>query len=147
MPLIYLDNCALQRPLDDRAQFRVRVEADAITAVLGAVEAGAVDLVTSAALRAEASKAPQQNRRDFVQRVLARASRTAPTFDAMAERVETYRRAGIKPFDAIHLASAVGAGADYFCTSDDRLLRKARSVNTETTRVVTPLELATALNL
>lgn len=34
--LVYLDNCALQRPLDDRTQFRVRVEADAVTAVLAA---------------------------------------------------------------------------------------------------------------
>jgi hypothetical protein len=27
--LIYLDNCALQRPFDDRSQQRIRVEAEA----------------------------------------------------------------------------------------------------------------------
>ena len=46
MPLIYLDNCALQRPLDDRIQFRVRVEAEAIGAVIREVERGIVELLT-----------------------------------------------------------------------------------------------------
>ena len=147
MPLIYLDNCALQRPLDDRTQFRVRVEAEAITTVLQAIEAGEVELATSAALRAESSRARHRNRRDFAERVLALASRDAPAAATMRTRIQTYQDAGLRPFDALHLASAVTMSADYFCTADDHLLRRAREVNTETTRVVTPLELAQELNL
>jgi predicted nucleic acid-binding protein len=147
VPRIYLDNCALQRPLDDRVQFRVRAEADAITAVLAALEAGGIELLTSAVLRAEISRLQDPIRRDFVRQVLAMASEEAPPVDALRERIYAYHEAGIKPFDAMHPASAVAAGADYFCTSDDRFLRKGRRVNTEGTRVVTPLELALALNL
>jgi len=147
VPLIYLDDCALQRPLDDRVQFRIRVEADAITAILEAIEAGDVELATSAALRAESSRARHRNRRDFVERVLALASHDALAAETMKTRIQTYRDAGLRPFDALHLASAVIMGADYFCTTDDHLLRRAREVNTETTRVVTPLELAQILNL
>lgn len=147
MPIIYLDNCALQRPLDNRDQFRVRIEADAITTVLAAIEAGEVAFATSAVLRAELSRVRDRSRRVFAERVLALASHEAPTSEKMRSRFQVYLDAGIKPFDALHLASAVALRADYFCTTDDRLLQKAREVNTESTRVVTPLELADALNL
>ena len=147
MPLVYLDNCALQRPLDDRSQFRVRAEADAVTAVLAAVEKGAVDLITSAALRAEASRVRSQSRRDFADSALALASREAPSPSDVRGLAHTYQQAGIKPFDALHLALAVESGADYFCTTDDRLLRRGQNADTRSTRVVTPPALAGALHL
>jgi len=114
MPLVYLDNCALQRPLDDREQFRVRAEADAVTAVLSAVEAGKVALATSAALRAESSRGGHRSRRDFALRTLALASRDAPTIAQMDSLIKVYLAANIAPFDALHLASAVAMSADYF---------------------------------
>ena len=147
MALVYLDNCALQRPLDDRDQFRVRAEADAVTAILAAVEEGTVRLATSAALRAESSRVQSRSRREFAEGVLALASHEAAASPGTSELVLTYQRAGIKPFDALHLALAVEAGATYFCTTDDRLLHHGRRVDTRTTRVVTPSELAAALNL
>ncbi|ETW96051.1 MAG: hypothetical protein ETSY1_28135 [Candidatus Entotheonella factor] len=57
------------------------------------------------------------------------------------ERARTFRDLGIKVLDALHLASAVEAQADYFCTCDDRLLRRARIAETLQTKVVSPLEL------
>ena len=47
---IYFDMCCLQRPLDDKSQFRVLVEAQAILGVLALFEAGQVDLISSDAL-------------------------------------------------------------------------------------------------
>jgi len=47
----------------------------------------------------------------------------------------------MKPLDALHLASAVEGSAAYFCTCDDRLLRRAREVETGATRPVSPAEL------
>ena len=54
-----------------------------------------------------------------------------------------YLEEGIKPVDALHLASAVEAKADYFCTCDDRFLKRAKAVDTGQTKVVSPLELIT----
>jgi len=147
MTLVYFDNCAIQRPLDDRDQFRIRAEADAVTAILAAVENGAVGLITSSALRAESSRVRNQSRLDFAQSTLALASHEAPISPDVVVSVQIYKDAGMKPFDALHLALAVGASADYFCTTDDRLLRRGREANTRTTRVVSPLELAAALDL
>jgi predicted nucleic acid-binding protein len=50
---------------------------------------------------------------------------------------------GMKPLDALHLASAVIAKADYFCTCDDRFLKRAKEASTGQTKVVSPLELIT----
>ena len=147
MPLVYLDNCALQRPLDDRDQFRVRIEADAITEVLTAVADGRVSLVTSPALRAEVARGADRSRREFALDVLASAVRNVRVSDETTRRADTFRAAGIRPLDALHLAFAVASGADYFCTTDDRFFAKATRVNTGSMRVVGPLALTDALSL
>lgn len=36
---VYLDTCSLQRPLDDKSQLRIRLEAEAVLSVLDLVEA------------------------------------------------------------------------------------------------------------
>ena len=47
---IYLDNCCLQRPLDNKSQVRVQLEAEAILAILAICEKGQIELITSEAL-------------------------------------------------------------------------------------------------
>ena len=147
MSLVYLDNCALQRPLDDRLQFRVRVEAEAVEAVLREVERRAVRLLTSDVLSAEGAAAPDPTRRDFALETLGLAVSAVPLTDAVVNRARTYRDAGVQSVDALHLASAVEGGADFFCTTDDRFLKRARTANTAGVRVVTPPDLAVALGL
>ena len=118
-----------------------------MTAILAAVEEGTVRLVTSAALRAESSRVRNRSRRDFASRVLQLATEDVSLSDGVRELQREFEQAGLKPFDALHLACAVAARADFFCTTDDRLLKRSRDANTRTTRVVAPLELAAALAL
>ena len=55
---IYLDNCCLQRPLDDKSQLRIQLEAEAILAVLTFCENQEVQLVSSDVLEFEKDKNP-----------------------------------------------------------------------------------------
>ncbi|MEM1128454.1 MAG: hypothetical protein AAGI71_17545 [Bacteroidota bacterium] len=69
----------------------------------------------------------------------------------MLKRAQGYVAAGIKQFDALHLASAVEAslvetGDLYFCTTDDKLLRKGNVVETRRVVVASPLELVILLD-
>ena len=57
------------------------------------------------------------------------------------ELATRFNEQGLRPADSLHLASAIHGQADYFCTSDDKLLRRARRMDTSRTRVVSPLEL------
>ncbi|WP_420455338.1 PIN domain-containing protein [Rubrivirga sp.] len=138
---VYLDTCAIQRPLDDLAQLRVRVEAEAVLAVITAAEMGGVDLVASDVLQFETENNPFSHRRDFGRRVTGLAMSHVATTPSVSARATDYERAGLRPLDAVHLASAVEAEADRFCTADDALLKKGKRANTEATRVVSPLEL------
>ena len=147
MALVYLDNCTLQRPLDDRIQFRVRVEAEAVEAIIREAELGRIQLLNSDVLISESGAAPDPTRRDFAAGTLQLAVRTIPLDEVIEDRARPYKAAGIKSLDALHLASAVEAGADFFCTTDDPFFRKASVANTAGVRVVTPPDLAVALGL
>ncbi len=51
-----------------------------------------------------------------------------------------------RPFDdKSQLRVLVEAEADFFCTCDDRFLKKARSLNTAPTKVLSPLELVSEI--
>ena len=52
---------------------------------------------------------------------------------------------GNEQVDALHLALAEKGNVDYFCTSDDKLLKRAKRLRSLAVKVVTPLELAEAL--
>jgi len=47
---VYLDACSLQRPLDDRSQPRINIEAEAVLTILRLVESGDLELLSSDAL-------------------------------------------------------------------------------------------------
>lgn len=143
--LVYFDTCAIQRPLDDPAQLRVRLEAEAMVALIELCESGRLGLVASATHEIENRRNPYPDRLTHASDVLAIARRYVPTTAEVADRAAEYERAGIKRLDALHLASAVVSGADFLCTTDDSLLRRGRGTETGATSVVSPLDLIQAL--
>jgi predicted nucleic acid-binding protein len=138
---VYLDTCSLQRPLDSKTQIRIVLEAEAVLGVIGLCENGEIELVSSEVLMFETIRNPKMIRREFGREVLAKAGVFITLDDEIEQRAEAFGRIGIKPLDALHLASAETAQADYFCTCDDRFLKKARGIADLRTKVVTPVEL------
>jgi predicted nucleic acid-binding protein len=145
--LIYLDMCSLQRPLDDRSQLRVRLEAEAVLGVIAFCESGQAELVSSIALEFEAGRNPHPIRKAHALSIIGRALRTVQLSPAVEQQAKTFTQAGLKPLDALHLSCALEAGADYFCTCDDRLLKRARAAHTGTPKLVSPLEFVAELGL
>jgi predicted nucleic acid-binding protein len=143
---VYLDMCSIQRPLDSQDDVRVATEAQAVVGVLRLCESGPLTLVGSDALRFELEKNPHSVREDYAAVVLSKATVFAATDQRVEARARQFEATGMKPLDALHLASAVEAEADFFCTCDDRLLKRARAVKTGRTRVVSPLELVTEVS-
>ena len=144
--LIYLDNCALQRPFDDRTQYRIRVEAEAALVLVQLVENGGLDLLSSDALVYEISKTPDPLRRDFALAVLDQATLFVEASSEVVARADKFVQTGVPPLDALHVASAVEGRAEYFCTSDDRLLRRTRRLELEDTEAVSLLRLIEEVN-
>lgn len=138
---ICFDMCSIQRPLDEQSQIRVRLEAEAVLSLFALSESGEVDLLASDALRFETRRNPNPVRRRYAEAVLATAADFVTASESVESRAREYTASGIKPLDALHLACAVAGSANYFCTTDDRLLRRGKGVDTGKTKVVSPLEL------
>lgn len=138
---VYLDMCSIQRPLDRQDDARVATEAQAVLGVLRLCESGQVTLVASDALLFEMEKNPHPVRKDYAEAVLSKAGAFRATDQRVEARARGFEASGMKPLDALHLASAVEADADFFCTCDDRLLTRGRQAQTGRTRVVSPLDL------
>jgi predicted nucleic acid-binding protein len=139
--LIYFDMCSLQRPLDDKGQLRVAVEAEAVLGLLVLCESGQAELLSSDVLKYETERNPHPLRKAFALGVLAKARQFVPFSPEVESRAQALSQAGLKPLDALHVASAAAAGADYFCTCDDRLLRRARAALSGPPKAVSPVEL------
>lgn len=137
----YLDNCCLQRPLDNQTQPRIRVETEAMFAVLAAVQAEELSLLDSEALHYEISRIPDETRRTEALALLSLASEYLLITDAVEALALSFEQLGLGALDAIHLALASTAKADYFCTCDDKLFRKAVSIPGLSCQVIALLSL------
>jgi len=137
--------CSLQRPLDDKSQLRVLVEAQAVLGLLALCESGKADLIASDALVFETEANPNAVRRYHARQAMARSAWFVKSDAQVNARARMFIDSGIKPLDALHLASAIEARADFLCTCDDRFLKRASSLNTAPTKVVSPLELVSEL--
>mgnify|MGYP001797835620 CR=1 FL=1 len=125
---LYLDVCCLNRPFDDWRQQRVRLEGEAILALLERCQQGDFQLVTSTALEAEISRTAAPERRQRVLAALAIATEKIKDTEAKIQRAMTLQSSGFTTFDALHLACAEAAAVDSFLTTDDRLLRRAKRI-------------------
>jgi predicted nucleic acid-binding protein len=144
---IYLDMCSIQRPLDTMRQIRVRLEAEAVLGIISLCEAGKVRLISSEVLELEMDQNRLAVRKEHAQRLLAWASVVVKVDEQIEQKAATFENMSIKSIDALHLAAAEAGQADYFCTCDDRLLRKARQISGLKIRAISPLELIEELEI
>ena len=145
---VYLDASALNRPFDDQSLPRNRLETEAVIVILDQIEEGIVEMISSSALLYENLKSPLVYRREYVATYLDMASVFVTTDEALRERAREITQQGIAPLDALHLASAERARADWFLTCDDRMLRKARRGKLAVgVKVSTPIEFVAARRL
>ena len=141
MVKLYFDPCCLHRPLDNKAELRVSLESEAVLAVLALCESGQASLVSSDVLVFEVERNPNPQRKAFVSEILADATAVVALDENIETRAKGLERQGVKALDALHLASAEAGGVDFFCTCDDRLLKKAKLLTDLRVAVREPLEL------
>jgi predicted nucleic acid-binding protein len=127
--------------MDDQTHLRIHMESEAILGVLAWCEAGKAELLDSVALNYEVDHNPHPARKAFAQEALLRSKQPIQASESVQQLARMYCSHGIKVLDALHLACAVEAQANYFCTCDDRFCRRAKQLDTKNTLVASPLEL------
>jgi predicted nucleic acid-binding protein len=136
---IYLDVCCLNRPFDDQAQERIRLESEAVLAILRRVELQQWELVGGEAVEFETGRMPDLERRQRVW-ALAQLAGSRQGIDIHVQsRARVLAAAGLKPLDALHVACAEAASVDVFLTTDDRLLRTIHRTGVARMTVNNPL--------
>lgn len=118
---VYLDVCCLCRPFDDQRSHRIRMEAEAVIAILNACMEG-WELVGSEVIEYEIARIPDEERRRSVESLLQFAQEPVMIDEAIMDRARTFNKMGIDAFDALHLATAESAGA-VFLTTDDTVVK------------------------
>jgi len=144
---IYLDCCSLQRPFDDKSQPRIAVEAEAVLVILSLCETDHLKLISSDALLFGIGRTPDQNRKEDALAILKIAKESIELSQEIETLARNFEASGLKPLDALHLAFASVSKVDYFCTCDDKFLKKAKSFERLNTKVVFPIELVMELEI
>ena len=92
---IYLDVCCYKRPFDSQTQERVRLETEAVLTILNRIEAGALKLVSSEAVRYEVFRNTntEQASQNFFCGPLCRKSNCL--FEMRSSSVQTFFKIGV----------------------------------------------------
>lgn len=126
---LYLDNCCFNRPFDDQSRIRIRLESEAKLEIQEEIRAGKVQLIWSYILDYENNKNPYQERKE---RIKGWKRYAIEDMEESSEVIETARELNEKGFhkiDSLHIACAIIAKCEYFLTTDDWILKRARLLN------------------
>lgn len=143
---IYLDACCLNRPFDDQAQNRIRLESEAVLIILDRMQNREWEWIGSEVLTAELENTPNIEKRNSLVRLSACVHTNKAVTESEISRAHELENIGFKSFDAMHISCSESAGADVFLTTDDKLLKRAeREKNNINVRIANPLSWLTEM--
>ncbi len=122
---VYLDNCCFNRPFDDQTLLSIRLETEAKLYVQEQIKGGALSLGWSYILDYENAANPCEERRAEIQRWENLADCCAEETPEIIDLMKRFVEIGLKPLDALHVASAAFLDCDIFLTVDKGILRKS----------------------
>ena len=119
---VYLDNCMFNRPFDNQAQIRIRLESEAKLYIQDNIKSKVIELIWSYILEIENAQNPHDERRIAIQKWKPLSTIKIVESSEILSNANKLLKFGIKPKDALHVASAVEGKANCFLTTDDKLL-------------------------
>ncbi len=134
---LYLDNCCFNRPFDDQSQLKIYLETQAKLAIQEKILAGEYQLIWSYILSYENAQNPNKITKNEIGKWKGFSSLQIEESPLIIEYAKNLIKSNISIKDALHVACAVVAKADYFITTDRKLLNKL--ANSKQIRVITPI--------
>lgn len=123
---IYLDNCVFNRPFDNQSQIRIKLETEAKFYIQDQIKQQHIVLAWSYILELENARNPFLERRRAIFKWQSLAEIDISETESVLQKAHSVQALGLKSKDALHIACAVAAGADYFITTDDLIVKKLR---------------------
>ncbi len=135
---IYLDNCCFNRPFDDQSQLRILLESEAKLRIQENIRSGSFELVWSYILDYENSQNPFRERREQIIKWQEYSHINIEESEEVLNTASMLMKYGIKKLDSLHLACAIMANTDYFLTTDDGVIKKAKHI--KNIQIVDPID-------
>jgi hypothetical protein len=121
---VYLDNCCYNRPYDDQNNLLVFLETEAKLFVQNLILNQQLELVWSFVLDYENDANPYEERRHNILLWKKMSVIDCDLCDTIANDAAHLMELGLRQKDASHIACAMYAKADYFLTTDKKILNK-----------------------
>jgi len=121
---VYLDNCCFNRPYDNQNNLMVYLETEAKLFVQDLILKEELELVWSFVLDYENNDNPFEERKKSIISWKDLAVIDCDLCDSIADEANNLMKLGLKQKDASHIACAIYANADYFLTTDKKILNK-----------------------
>ncbi len=126
------DNCCFNRPFDDQSQLRILLETEAKLNIQENIRSGIFTLIWSYVLDYENSKNPFRERKEQIEKWRAYSEVDIEEENKIIEMASAINAHGINKFDSLRIACAIYGDADYFLTTDDRVLEKSTLIHNVT---------------
>jgi predicted nucleic acid-binding protein len=133
---IYLDNCCYNRPFDNQTQLRISLETQSKLFIQKLIVDEKIELVWSYILTLENTKNPYESKRLSVSRFSEYAKIKVIESKTLLKNAGKIASSGIKNADSLHIACAIEAAADFFVTTDIRVLK----YQTDDIKIVNPIQ-------
>ena len=121
---VYLDNCCFNRPYDNQNNLLVLLETEAKLFIQDLIHSEKLILVWSFVLDYENNDNPFEEKKKSIILWKSLAVTDCDLCDEIADKAKTLMQSGLKQKDASHIACAIYANADYFITTDRKILNK-----------------------
>jgi len=126
------------RPFDDQSQVRIRLETIAIFSILQKIKNKELTLLWSFMIDYENSLNPYEDVWQEIEMAASLAVESVTPDESVLTAAKEFESKGIKPRDSIHLACALKGKAEYFLTCDDKLIRRATTLDINI-KIINPL--------
>ena len=121
---VYLDNCCFNRPYDNQSNLLVFLETEAKLFIQDLIHSEKLMLVWSFVLDYENNANPFDERKCSIAAWKNLSVVDCNLCDEIANIAANLLKMGLRQKDASHIACAIYADADYFITTDKKILNK-----------------------
>ena len=135
---IYLDNCVFNRPFDDQTSIRIKLETEAKLYIQNKIFENVIEQVWSYILEYENEQNPFIERRQAIKEWKSLAVIDIEENEIILKKAKELMKIGLKSKDALHIACAIEGKAEYFLTTEDKILKKGKHI--KEIKIIDPLE-------
>ena len=121
---VYLDNCCFNRPYDEQHLLKVRLETQSKMSIQQLVLDRKIELAWSFILEYENDQNPFVERRKQIEKWQGIAVINHDLSPEILAKSKELMKLGLREKDSFHIACAILSNANYFVTTDAKILNK-----------------------